>query len=725
MYLSSPLFDIADAVGQPIAGAKARFYLSGTTNNATTYSDAALTTPNTNPVIADSAGRFPPIYLNPDVTYRIQVLDASNVLIVDRDPIYTAGDGTASDSWTVLTDIPALRLRTTAATEPELIQLSYNWTEGDGGGVFYYDASDTTTADNGGTVIVDASGKRWKRQFTNQVYATWFGVRADDSTDNTTALQAAFDAAANKTLVLPAGTFRSGRINGTAPIVVIGAGISKTVWKRKANSNDFGMTWASIANVVLKSFSYNANIAQNSGSGSHGGANFTTCENPNLEDVEFIDCRGTFLGAAVGAGAGFSGSTGAVLTRVYATGCHDGILFFNQHNYFRTQGCRVVSNVRNGLLIDNCKDWVDNETFAVLNGTDVTLDASCANILVQNCDGWVSNNAYCESSAYGYGFQVQIGCDNWQINNARVQNNAWDGIGITDGSGGGSPVAVRRGRIVGGMGVANRLTQVAVNDASSDIAVVGFVDDGGSYAGIQVFRSTAQLVGCRGNVTIWDAAVISAVSIGAAGTGYTNGTYTNVPLVGPTWYTDGLGRSAATVDVTVSGGAVTAVSLNFQGWLALPPASLTGLTAPSLPGGSGAQFTITLVGASSNTCQGTTITAGHLNATLNVQAGAITTLPVFNAGFSTTTDPGGAVVLPANLARAQTFTAQQSLTSGAVIQSATAANIAAIGNTLNTTNKVAGKIVYDTTNNRMMIASGTTAASAWYVADGSASVTPS
>ena len=54
----------------------------------------------------------------------------------------------------------------------------------------------------------------------------------------------------------------------------------------------------------------------------------------------------------------------------------------------------------------------------------------------------------------------------------------------------------------------------------------------------------------------------------------------------------------------------------------------------------------------------------------------------------------------------------------------TAANIAAVGAVINTRNKVLGLAVYDTTNNRVMVASGSLAASPWYVADGSASVTP-
>jgi hypothetical protein len=205
MYLSDPLFDIVNAVGAPISGAKARFYLTQTTNNATTYSDSALTTPNTNPVIADSAGRFPPIYLNPDVSYRLQILDASNVLIVDRDPIYTAGESSDGDSWLVLSNVAALQAKTGSPSEPELVRLSYNHVEGDGGGVFYYDASDTTTADNGGTVIVDAASKRWKRQYSGPLNANWFG---DLSSAFTASVQAAITAAGTYgTVQIPYGSY--------------------------------------------------------------------------------------------------------------------------------------------------------------------------------------------------------------------------------------------------------------------------------------------------------------------------------------------------------------------------------------------------------------------------------------------------------------------------------------------------------------------------------------
>jgi hypothetical protein len=54
-----------------------------------------------------------------------------------------------------------------------------------------------------------------------------------------------------------------------------------------------------------------------------------------------------------------------------------------------------------------------------------------------------------------------------------------------------------------------------------------------------------------------------------------------------------------------------------------------------------------------------------------------------------------------------------------------AADIASAANAVNTTNKRVGLVVYDTTNNRLMVASGALAVSPWYIVDGSASVVPS
>jgi len=59
------------------------------------------------------------------------------------------------------------------------------------------------------------------------------------------------------------------------------------------------------------------------------------------------------------------------------------------------------------------------------------------------------------------------------------------------------------------------------------------------------------------------------------------------------------------------------------------------------------------------------------------------------------------------------------------INAVAATAIADAADAINTANKVAGTIVLDTTNSRIMVALGADATSDWAVADGSATVTPS
>ena len=51
-----------DANGNPVAGARAFFYLSGTTEPATVFADPEETTPHPVPLEADAEGIFPPVY---------------------------------------------------------------------------------------------------------------------------------------------------------------------------------------------------------------------------------------------------------------------------------------------------------------------------------------------------------------------------------------------------------------------------------------------------------------------------------------------------------------------------------------------------------------------------------------------------------------------------------------------------------------------------------------
>ncbi|MEG6305871.1 hypothetical protein UXP06_14915 [Enterobacter ludwigii] len=82
----------------------------------------------------------------------------------------------------------------------------------DGGeGWFFLDASDMTTADDDGTVLIDAAGRRWKRSYDGAKMAAWWGVK--DGTDISTPLQNAVNNGGKIEV-------KDGQYNSTTPIVV-------------------------------------------------------------------------------------------------------------------------------------------------------------------------------------------------------------------------------------------------------------------------------------------------------------------------------------------------------------------------------------------------------------------------------------------------------------------------------------------------------------------------
>jgi hypothetical protein len=72
--------------GSLLPGAKLYFYATGTTTLQNVYQDINLTTAHANPVVADAAGVFAPIYLDPSVTaYRVKLTTSADVLVYQID----------------------------------------------------------------------------------------------------------------------------------------------------------------------------------------------------------------------------------------------------------------------------------------------------------------------------------------------------------------------------------------------------------------------------------------------------------------------------------------------------------------------------------------------------------------------------------------------------------------------------------------------------------------
>jgi len=78
-----------DDDGDPLDGGRLYTYQAGTTTPATTYSDADLLVPNTNPIILTAGGRYK-IYLGP-ASYKFILQDANGVVVDTTDPVGSIG----------------------------------------------------------------------------------------------------------------------------------------------------------------------------------------------------------------------------------------------------------------------------------------------------------------------------------------------------------------------------------------------------------------------------------------------------------------------------------------------------------------------------------------------------------------------------------------------------------------------------------------------------------
>ena len=90
-------FQFLDGNGNPLTAGKLYTYFNGTTVARTTYTTAAETTPNTNPIILDSAGRAD-IFLTAGVAYKFVLANAGNVTQYTVDNITSAGTMSTQNS---------------------------------------------------------------------------------------------------------------------------------------------------------------------------------------------------------------------------------------------------------------------------------------------------------------------------------------------------------------------------------------------------------------------------------------------------------------------------------------------------------------------------------------------------------------------------------------------------------------------------------------------------
>lgn len=172
-----------DDAGVPLAGGKIFTYAAGTTTPQTTYTSRAGTTPNTNPIILDAAGRTPQqIWSTEGILYKYVV---------------TTSDNTQIRVWDNI-----------------------------GGTVVASDFEQALAAPSGSSLIgflqagTGATPRTVQAKLRDTISVKDFGAVGDGTTDDTAAIQAAIDADLGN-VFFPAGVYRT-----TAPITMTDVTVS-------------------------------------------------------------------------------------------------------------------------------------------------------------------------------------------------------------------------------------------------------------------------------------------------------------------------------------------------------------------------------------------------------------------------------------------------------------------------------------------------------------------
>ena len=285
------------ANGNPLANGTVGFYIPNTLTPKATYTTQAGNVQNSNPVNLDGNGRA---VIWGSGTYRQIVKDSNGNTIWDeisscdaagalqQSLASSTGSSLIGGGTQVVASIAALRgLLKTSASLNALVTGYY--TPGDGGGGnYWYNAADVSSADNGGTIIVANDGGRWYLSDVEQVTVKQFGAKGDGTTNDATALQNAVNAITTTLLAPPATYAYSSTLSLTNNnFRLLGSGRANTVFKFTGSTSSAAITVSnSLSNVFLEGFTVDRTGTAVSGG---DGISWTgSCSHASIKDISVI-----------------------------------------------------------------------------------------------------------------------------------------------------------------------------------------------------------------------------------------------------------------------------------------------------------------------------------------------------------------------------------------------------------------------------------------------------
>jgi hypothetical protein len=228
---------------------------------------------------------------------------------------------TNDSAFITLADIPSsgvgedeLLTMTALRNTPDAQNTSYYIIDNNKEGIFHYDGSDTTTADDGIMTIVNtATNKRYKRKLINGlVNVLWWGADNTGATDTSAAQQAMWNfvkASPDKVnkVLYPSGRYKTntavvlpddinsvsafGRINVDGYGATIFTDQAIKIWTRiPASQTDADNTYISNYVATVKGFTFEGNNTTN-----QYGAEIDAIYSWNFEDLTFASCDVGFM----------------------------------------------------------------------------------------------------------------------------------------------------------------------------------------------------------------------------------------------------------------------------------------------------------------------------------------------------------------------------------------------------------------------------------------------
>lgn len=311
----------------------------------------------------------------------------------------------------------------TAADAPGKVYLTDAGREG----VFVLDLADHSTADNMGTVLVTANGRRYKRQFSGPAYTFWFGVSPTDN-DIGPELQTAVNATTGE-LIIADGQYiqqTEVRMRNNLSLRATPGKVTIVLPKSYVSLVNPVSTTATLENILIEGINW---VVTATGAGTYG---VITIDGPTINNLTIQQCKSTDETAR--------DSTNFITVKIQENKTGKNIIVRNNDVRAKRMGCEIFNHDNHGIYAGEAI-VVSNNTFHECK-FGISLSGPLDGLTVE--ENYIKN-----CSLYG----VEIA---GASRNVRIVNNRFEGTfdkfieGSNDGFG--------NGQITGGLTITGNQT---------------------------------------------------------------------------------------------------------------------------------------------------------------------------------------------------------------------------------------------------------------------------